>query len=154
MKKVLVLIVSFTLALQCDAQIEVQVSQLEGTKWERVLLKIGDVVEYPKDNDVVTIAFSKDSLTYDLFYGHYRKSTIFSHPYYIATNKPSYDSFHFDNVGKNDKGCYIVKYNNVLNEIDYYEITSFTSNEMVLFHKGKPKAIPRRDVYIMYKRLQ
>lgn len=73
--------------------------------------------------------------------------------YYISNTIPSYTCFDRSKVGVNSIGKYIVEYNDIRNEVDYYTIISFNNDEMVWFHKAKEGTIPGYDVYVKYKRI-
>lgn len=59
-----------------------------------------------------------------------------------------------DYVGKERKGRYIVLYYPKVNDVDYYTVTSFTDDELVLFHKARPESMPSIDVYVRYERIK
>ena len=111
--------------ISTSAQIEIDHSQLIGTKWQRI---------EPVVRNVNSASGSKD--------------------YYITNETPSYSVFYKNYVGQERRGRYIVVYYPKVNEVDYYTVMSFTDDELVLFHKAKPETIPGIDVYIKCKRIR
>lgn len=80
------------------------------------------------------------------------------HKKYYLDKKPLTDYntsiFESDKVGNSEEGMYIVfKFESQLvTYIDFYTIEKMDENELVLFHKAKPKSIGGRDIIITLTR--
>ena len=145
MKRILILIFGLLPFLKATAQVEISTSQLVGTKWERV----APISKWEK-----TRAVFSESRYSDSSYNELLKNSVFrSLEYYISSKKPSLDKFNRACVGKEQKGKYLVVYYPKIDKVDYFTIESFTEDELILFHKALPDAIPAIDVLIKFKRI-
>jgi hypothetical protein len=146
MKRISMLFWICVSCISAYAQIEINNTQLAGTKWEEVEPVVRNINSY--------IQFTETCITDSIYYSTLEKSYSGSKEYYITNEIPSYSVFYKNLVGQDRKGRYIVVYNPKVNEVDYYTIVSFTDDELVLFHKAKPETIPGIDVYIKCKRIK
>lgn len=154
MRKYLIVLLSSVYAALCNAQILVSPAQLENTKWELTSRKIGSVIEYQQNGDILRLTFTRESIIYYKYYGALDESNEFTHSYYMSPSVPSYSNFNYSNIGKDIKGEYMVYRNPKTGRIDYYTVSSYSNNELVLFHKVAPNTIGARDVYLRYKRIK
>ena len=148
MKKLNIICLFLMIAMRVCAQTDsvvVSRSQLCGTKWERT---------FPASKySSVEIMFN-DSVIVDNYYNSLLdKSVLNSFEYYITNELPSYSVFYRKYVGQERSGCYIVKYNTKVKEVDYYIVVSLTEKELVLYHRATPGQIPNLDTYIKYRRI-
>ncbi len=118
--------------ISTSAQIEIDHSQLIGTKWQRIEPVVRNVNSY--------MQFTETCIVDSIYYSTLEKSASGSKDYYIT--------------GQERRGRYLVVYYPKVNEVDYYTVMSFTDDELVLFHKAKPGTIPGIDVYIKCKRIR
>ena len=132
--------------ISTSAQIEIDHSQLIGTKWQRIEPVVRNVNSY--------MQFTETCIVDSIYYSTLEKSASGSKDYYITNETPSYSVFYKNDVGQERRGRYLVVYYPKVNEVDYYTVMSFTDDELVLFHKAKPGTIPGIDVYIKCKRIR
>ena len=132
--------------ISTSAQIEIDNSQLIGTKWQRIEPVVRNVNSY--------MQFTETCIVDSIYYSTLEKSASGSKEYYITNETPSYSVFYKNDVGQERRGRYLVVYYPKVNEVDYYTVMSFTDDELVLFHKAKPGTIPGIDVYIKCKRIR
>ena len=132
--------------ISTSAQIEIDHSQLIGTKWQRIEPVVRNVNSY--------MQFTETCIVDSIYYSTLEKSASGSKEYYITNETPSYSVFYKNDVGQERRGRYLVVYYPKVNEVDYYTVMSFTDDELVLFHKAKPGTIPGIDVYIKCKRIR
>lgn len=137
-----------------NAQVTVSTSQLNGTEWQLVSRTISGETLYPEDGDVTTVKYNMSSYSDSCYYGMIEMDRVFQRPYYISDTEPSYTYFDRSKVGVNATGKYIVDYNDKINEVDYWTVISFNTDEMVLFHKAKEGYIPGLDVYRTLRRVK
>ena len=152
MNRIKLLIVVLFATILCNAQVTVSTSQLNGTEWELVSRTILNEELYPDEGDVTTVTFTMSAYCDSCYYGLIDMDRVLRYSYYISNTIPSYTYFDNTKVGVNSIGKYIVEYNDIRNEVDYYTILSFNNDEMLLFHKAKEGTIPGYDVYVKYKR--
>lgn len=150
MKKYIFLFISIVYSIMCNAQIDIKTSQLLGKKWERVL-----PAQMTK-GDTIFLEFTETRIVISDYYRRQEEDRFLQllRDYYITDKLPSYSEFKRKYVGKERKGCYIVFYNDKVNEIDYWTVLSLTDDELVLYHKAYPGAVPNRDIKIVYKRVK
>ena len=146
MKKISLLFWICVCSISTSAQIEIDNSQLIGTKWQRIEPVVRNVNSY--------MQFTETCIVDSIYYSTLEKSASGSKEYYITNETPSYSVFYKNDVGQERRGRYIVVYYPKVNEVDYYTVMSFTDDELVLFHKAKPGTIPGIDVYIKCKRIR
>ena len=146
MKKISLLFWICACSISTSAQIEIDNSQLIGTKWQRIEPVVRNVNSY--------MQFTETCIVDSIYYSTLEKSASGSKDYYITNETPSYSVFYKNYVGQERRGRYIVVYYPKVNEVDYYTVMSFTDDELVLFHKAKPGTIPGIDVYIKCKRVR
>lgn len=146
MKRFIILLFGIVSSIMINAQVEVSTSQLAGIKWKRnsPLAK----------GDSITMVFTETEFTDTIYYSLLDKTSYRALNYYITDELQSYNTFHMDYVGKERKGRYIVLYYPKVNDVDYYTVTSFTDDELVLFHKARPESMPSIDVYVRYERIK
>ncbi len=132
----------------CNAQVQVSTKQLVGTKWEETSRIVGGTTENPNKKRI--IEFDKKIFLYSTYYD--TEPTTSRSKFYISDTKPSDNIFNDNLVGTNNKGKYIVLYNDKLNEIFLYTIISFNDDEIVLHNKTV--TTPALDCYVTYKRVK
>ena len=141
MKKILSIIALIS-SLSLNAQKTIYLSQLKNTSWK--IERNGKID--PED----MYSFNGEKiLWYSL--GGDSKELRFTYKYYLTSTLPTkYDS---SKVGESTKGCYIVRYNPVMDEFIYYIIKTFdlSTGTMVLLPRALEEPIGGMAKEIKYK---
>ena len=131
MKKIIIISYTIMLATLCNAQQYISSSSLIGTKW----LHVNQVSENKAFNFYYT--FTKRNMTMQKV----GRPRGIRYTYYLADKIPqSYDK---SKVGKPSKGCYLVEYNEIAEEMTYYTIKLFNgkTGRLILYRDYDPKRI-------------
>ena len=116
----------------CHAQVSVTIPQLKDTKWVQCTnLSNYETCEYIFTDTTMCL------LTYYMLDPRIPQVDlmVFRYPYYLSNEVP--EEFDFSKVGQLTSGMYIIYYNDKLEEMYYYTITSFDTQSMSLFNKIK-----------------
>ena len=148
--KFLIVLVSCFFTLLCNAQVQVSTKQLAGTKWEATLYNISGIKENPSYKN--TKQFEGEIYNSCSYYIQGEEPSVSTFRYYVSATAPSDNVFNDICVGKDNKGSYIVYYNDKTNETCVYTIISFNDDEMVLHNKTVTD--PVLDCYVTYKRVK
>lgn len=141
MKKILSIIALIS-SLSVNAQTTVTLSKLKNTSW--------NIERNGKIDTEDTYSFCNEKMLWYSSIGN-SKDLKFTYKYYLTSTLPTkYDS---SLVGKNTKGCYIVRYNPVMDEFIYYIIKSFdlSKGTMVLLPRSIEEPIGGMAKEIKYK---
>jgi hypothetical protein len=141
LKKILSILALFS-SLSVNAQMTVTLSKLKNTSWNierNGKIDAEDIYSFGSDK-ILWYSVTENS-----------KDLRFTYNYYLTTTLPKkYDS---SLVGKNTKGCYIVRYNPVMDEFIYYIIKTFdlSTGTMVLLPRSWEEPIGGMAKEIKYK---
>ena len=115
----------FTCICTTDAQVTISTSDLAGTKWQTEFAYNENAkrhLEYTQKGKIIW---------------HLDDNSNISFPFYLSSTIPTkYDA---TKVGKNDKGCYIVEYNDVTGYLNILSIQYFNKTEGVMVVKFETK---------------
>lgn len=139
MKKYIIISLLFC-ASYCNAQVSISLSMLNGTKWT-----IDDEEKVGTDTTLYLNSFTQFSAYLPLI----NKRTKFQTPYYLTDSIPR--TFDSSKVGKSQHGCYIVKYNDLMDVMTIFQIQEFDlkKGKMVLYNPRIKDAF--RDGTIKYR---
>ncbi len=145
MKLILILLSLFSLG--CSAQVEINLKQLDGTKWRRV-----DSLNTHREE---TITFSSRRMTENVVYkkGNTESEKAFIFEYYI--NSTFNTEFTPSLLGNQNKGSFLVVYNSIVCRVTCYQIVYFSSDKMVMQLKKNRISIGENNSYlnIVYQRV-
>jgi len=131
MKKAVTFFYAIILATLCSAQQYISSSSLVGTKW----LHVNQVSEKKAFKFYYT--FTRRNMTTQ----NVEDPRGIRYTYYLTDKIPqSYDK---SKVGKPSKGCYLVEYNEIAEEMTYHTIKSFNrkTGRLILYRNYDPKRI-------------
>lgn len=139
MKKYVIISLLFC-ASYCNAQVSVSLSMLNGTKWT-----IDDEEKIGEDTTLYLNSFTQFSAYLPLI----NKRAKFQTPYYLTDSIPK--TFDSSKIGQSKHGCYIVKYNDVMDVMTILQIKEFDlqKGKMVLYNPRIKDAF--RDGTIKYR---
>lgn len=140
MKKILLIISLCFCISYCNAQVSISLSKLNGTKWT-----INDEEKIGEDTILYLNSFTQFSAYLPLI----NKRAKFQTPYYLTDSIPR--TFDSSKVGQSQHGCYIVKYNDVMDVMTVFKIQEFDlqKGKMVLYNPRIKDAF--RDGTIKYR---
>ena len=139
MKKYIIISLLFC-ASYCNAQVSISLSMLIGTKWT-----IDDEEKIGEDTTQYFSSFTQFTSYLPLI----KKRAKFQTPYYLTDSIPR--TFDSSTVGKSQHGCYIVKYNDLMDVMTVFQIQEFDlkKGKMVLYNPRIKDAF--RDGTIKYR---
>ena len=139
MKKYIIISLLFC-ASYCNAQVSISLSMLIGTKWT-----IDDEEKVGTDTTLYLNSFTQFSAYLPLI----NKRAKFQTSYYLTDSIPR--TFDSSKVGKSQHGCYIVKYNDLMDVMTIFQIQEFDlkKGKMVLYNPRIKDAF--RDGTIKYR---
>lgn len=140
MKKLLVILI-ILVSIDSHAQ-TFNPKQLIGTKWQRVESFSDPTIKWE---------FSKEEIKETVNRAILNKTASSKRKYYFSPTIPA--KFDRNKVGKDEKGKYLVYYNDKSKRMSYYRIEVLSNDTLKFWHETNPEAIGDVSCYVLYKRI-